>query len=73
MMSHPPLTKRVVAIDPSLKPANDGSEFLSTVGALLIAILLFTVPVGGGYWFLSKTIKDIQTQIAKAKHPVEIR
>lgn len=64
LMSHPPLVKRVAAIDPGLKPEKTESEMMATVGALLIAALLFFTPVIGGGWFMVKVIHGFTQSVA---------
>ncbi|MBV8061918.1 MAG: M48 family metallopeptidase [Alphaproteobacteria bacterium] len=58
LMTHPPLTYRLAAIDPSLKPKRKGSV-LATVGAVLIAALVVVAPVGAGVYFVSNTITKV--------------
>jgi Zn-dependent protease with chaperone function len=61
--THPPLALRLAALSPDLKPAGSGSA-LATVGALAIALALFVVPIGGGVFFINKSMKDLQSKIA---------
>jgi Zn-dependent protease with chaperone function len=60
--THPPLAKRVAALVPGLQPAGSGS-FAATLGALLMAFVLFVLPVAGLAWFVKTAVDDVQSKI----------
>jgi Zn-dependent protease with chaperone function len=61
--THPPLAKRVAALNPNLQVGGAGS-LGATVGALAIACVLFVLPVAGGAWFIKAAIDDAQSKIS---------
>jgi Zn-dependent protease with chaperone function len=61
--THPPLARRVAALSPDLAP-QARSSVLATIVALLIAFVLFAVPVAGGVWIFKQAIDDVRKNIA---------
>jgi Zn-dependent protease with chaperone function len=61
--THPPLAKRVSALAPNLGPESNNSA-VATLGALVMALILFAVPVVGGTFFFMKLIDDAKKGIA---------
>jgi Zn-dependent protease with chaperone function len=61
--THPPLAKRVAALAPNLGPEASNSA-IATFGALVMALILFAVPIVGGTFFFMKLIEDAQKGIA---------
>ena len=60
--THPPLAKRVAALVPNLQ-AEGGGSFAATLGALLMAFVLFVLPVAGAAWFIKTAVDDMQSKI----------
>src|SRR5262249_46008053 len=61
--THPPLAKRVAALAPNLELDHRNSAS-ATFGALLMAFVLFAVPVAGGAFFVKVLIDDAKKQVA---------
>lgn len=61
--THPPLARRVGALLPDLAPKAK-SSMGATFFALLMAVVLVAVPVGGGIWVFAKAIEDARQNIA---------
>jgi Zn-dependent protease with chaperone function len=61
--THPPLSRRVGALSPDLAPQAK-SSFVATFFALVMALVLFVVPVAGGVYILGKAIQDVRNQFA---------
>jgi Zn-dependent protease with chaperone function len=61
--THPPLAKRVAALAPNLELDHRNSAS-ATFGALVMAFVLFAVPVAGGAFFLKVLIDDAKKQVA---------
>jgi Zn-dependent protease with chaperone function len=66
--THPPLAQRIAALAPNLRPAGH-SSMVATAGALLMALVLFAVPIGGGGWFLKNAIQDVKNKISAPAAP----
>jgi Zn-dependent protease with chaperone function len=60
--THPPLSRRVAALLPDGAP-KARSSIAATFLALLIAVVLIVVPVGGGVWIFAKAIEDARKNI----------
>jgi len=61
--THPHLAQRLAALAPNLKPEGRNS-MSATLGAVLMAFMLFVIPIGGGAWFLKAAIDDVKNKIA---------
>jgi len=66
--THPPLALRLAALASNLKPDSGGS-ITANLGALLMATLLFLVPIGGGAWIIKSAIDDVKKKIAAPLNP----
>jgi Zn-dependent protease with chaperone function len=64
--THPSLSQRVGALAPSLKTESHGSA-TATLGALLMAFVLFALPIGAGGWFVKTAIDDAVKKISAAQ------
>ena len=61
--THPPLAQRIAALDPSLAPKVPAST-TATMGALLVAFLLFALPIAGGAFFVKQVVEDIKNKVS---------
>src|SRR5580704_7707326 len=57
--THPPLARRVAALSPNLE-SEGGSGFGATLGALLMALVLFAVPIAGGAFVIKQAADDFK-------------
>jgi Zn-dependent protease with chaperone function len=64
--THPPLARRIAALEPSLAPKVP-VRTTATVGALLVAALIFALPVAGGAFFIKQAVDDVKNKIAITK------
>jgi Zn-dependent protease with chaperone function len=55
--THPPLAQRIAALDFNLETDVQGST-TATVGALLVAVVIFVVPLVGGAFALKQVVDD---------------
>jgi len=62
--THPPLAQRLAALDPKLEPKVQGS-MTATLGALLVAFVIFVVPVAGGVYFVKHAVDEAKNKIAE--------
>ena len=61
--THPPLAKRVAALAPNLELDYRNSA-AATLGALVMAFVLFALPVAGGAFFFKKAIDDAEKKFS---------
>ena len=61
--THPPLAVRIAALASNLKPAR-ASSMRANLGALLMALLIFVLPIGLGAVAVKSMIDDVQKKIA---------
>lgn len=61
--THPPLSRRIAALDPRLAAVASGS-FTANLGAALIAVALLAVPIAGGAFLVKKTVEDVEAKRA---------
>lgn len=61
--THPPLSRRVAALAPNLDLETHGSA-TATFGALLMAFVLFAVPVAGGAFVIKQAAADFTKKIS---------
>lgn len=60
--THPPLARRVAALSPNLE-LEGGSGFGATLGALLMALVLFAAPIAGGAFVIKQAADDLKNKI----------
>jgi Zn-dependent protease with chaperone function len=61
--THPPLAQRLAALDPSLAPKVPAS-MTATMGALLVAFVLFALPVAGGAFLVKQVVEEAKNKIS---------
>ena len=71
--THPPLVCRAAALEPELVPAGQNG-LLSTLGGIVLAALVFVVPIGGAIWAFKSfehTLQEAQSKLKAAKPAVQ--
>jgi hypothetical protein len=61
--THPPLAHRLAALEPSLAPKVP-ANMTATMAALLVAFVLFALPIAGGAFFVKQVVEEAKNKIS---------